>query len=282
MEKIMAERKDTAHKIAEVLRATTGKTGKKYYTSAVILAAGSSTRMGGDSTKQFIELCGMPVVARTVLEFERSPLIDEIIVVAKADEVSKYDGFVEEYKITKPFKVIEGGETRQISARNGVDAVNDKSKYIAIHDAARCLVTGDMIYKACHGAYLHGGAVLAIKAVDTVKIGDKNAFVEETTDRKMTWQAQTPQVFKVNAFRAAAYIARDEKFEGTDDASLLEFIRIPVKLVEGSRENIKVTDPMDIYFAEAILKARADEEAKLAARLAAEEAAEGKKKGKKK
>lgn len=256
----MAERQDKPHKIAEVLRAIIGKTEKKYYTSAVILAAGSSSRMGGKSTKQFLELCGIPVVARTILEFERSPLIDEIIVVAKAEEIEKYDGFAEKYGITKPFKVIEGGETRQVSARNGVDAVNDKSKFIAIHDAARCLITEDMIYKVCHGAYLHGGAVLAIKAVDTIKIGDKNAFVEETPERKMTWQAQTPQAFKVNAFRAATYIARDEKFEGTDDASLLEHIRIPVKLVEGSRENIKVTEPMDIYLAEAILKARANRE----------------------
>ena len=279
----MAERQDAPHKIAEVLRAVAGKSGKKYYTSAVILAAGSSTRMGGDMTKQFIELCGIPVVARTILEFEGSPLIDEIIVVAKADEIAKYDGFAEKYGIKKPFKVIEGGETRQISARNGVDAVNDKSKFIAIHDAARCLVTQDMIYKACHGAYLHGGAILAIKAIDTVKIGDKSAFIETTPERKMTWQAQTPQVFKVNAFRAAAYIARDEKFEGTDDASLLEHIRIPVKLVEGSRENIKVTDPMDVYFAEAILRARAEEEERLAAiEAAAEESGKKKKKGKKK
>ena len=256
----MAERQDKPHKIAEVLRTIIGKTEKKYYTSAVILAAGSSSRMGGNSTKQFLELCGIPVVARTIIEFERSPLIDEIIVVAKAEEIERYDGFAEKYGITKPFKVIEGGETRQVSARNGVDAVNDKSKFIAIHDAARCLITEEMIYKVCHGAYLHGGAVLAIKAVDTIKIADKNAFAEETPERKMTWQAQTPQVFKVNAFRAASYIARDEKFEGTDDASLLEHIRIPVKLVEGSRENIKVTEPLDIYLAEAILKARADRE----------------------
>lgn len=258
----MAERQDTPHKIADVLRAFIGKTDKKYYTSAVILAAGASSRMGGDATKQFLEVGGIPIVARTVIQFEKSDLIDEIIVVAKADEIEKYDGFAETYGISKPFKVIEGGETRQVSARNGVDAVNEKSKFIAIHDAARCLITEEMIYKACHGAYLHGGAVLAIKAVDTVKIGDKSAFVEETPERKMTWQAQTPQVFKVNAFRAAAYIARDEKFEGTDDASLLEHIRIPVKLVEGSRENIKVTEPMDIYFAEAILKAREDAKAR--------------------
>ena len=277
----MAERNDTAHKLAEVLRAFSGKSGKKYFTSAVILAAGSSSRMGGDSTKQFIELCGLPVVVRTLIEFEKSQFIDEIIVVAKADEVSKYNGFADTYGITKPFKVIVGGATRQESARCGVDAIDSKSKYIAIHDAARCLVTQEMIAKACHGAYLHGGAILAIKAVDTVKIGDKNAFIEETPERKMTWQAQTPQVFNANAFRAATYIARDEKFEGTDDASLLEHIRIPVKLVEGSRENIKVTEPMDIYFAEAILKARADEESKISAKEA-EETNKDKKKGKKK
>ena len=84
---------------------------------------------------------------------------------------------------------------------------------------------------------------------------------ESTPERKFTWQAQTPQVFPVNAFRAAAYIARDDEFEGTDDASLLEHIKIPVKLVEGSRENIKITEQCDVYFAEAVLRAR-DEESK--------------------
>lgn len=254
----MSERQDVPHKIAEILRAIIGKTDKKYYTSAVILAAGSSSRMGGESTKQFMQVGSMPIVARTVKQFDASELIDEIIVVAKADEVEMYEGFTDKYGIKKPFKVIEGGETRQVSARNGVDAVNDKSKFIAIHDAARCLITPEMIEKVCHGAYLNGGAILAVNAVDTVKLADKNKFIDTTPDRKMTWQAQTPQVFKVNAFRAAAYVARDEEFEGTDDASLFEHIRIPVKLIEGSRENIKVTEPMDIYFAEAILKARAD------------------------
>ena len=259
----MAERTDTPHKIAEVLRAIAGKTDKKYYTSAIILAAGSSTRMNGES-KQFIEIAGLPVVARSVIEFDRSPCIDEIIIVAKKDEMPLYEGFAEKYGIKNPIKVVEGGETRQESARFGSDAVNDKAKFVAIHDAARCLITQEMIYKACHGAYLHGGAILAIKATDTVKVGDKSAFIENTPERKYTWQAQTPQVFKTNAFRAAAYVARDEKFEGTDDASLLEHIHIPVKLVEGRRENIKITEPCDIYFAEAVLRARADEEQKKA------------------
>lgn len=257
----MAERNDIPHKVAEVLRAFSGKTDKKYYTSAVILAAGSSTRFDGNTTKQFFCINGLPSVARSAIEFEKSNCIDEIIVVAKKEEISLYGDFAEKYGITKPFKVIEGGDTRQISARNGVDAVNKKSKFIAIHDAARCLITQELINKVCHGAYLHNGAILAIKATDTVKIGDKSAFIESTPERKFTWQAQTPQVFPVNAFRAAAYIARDDEFEGTDDASLLEHIKIPVKLVEGSRENIKITEQCDVYFAEAVLRAR-DEESK--------------------
>ncbi len=255
----MIEKNDMTHKIAEVFRAAAGKKEKKYFTSAVILAAGSSTRMGGDS-KQFLMLGDLPVVVRTVIEFDRSPCIDEIIIVAKNEEIPLYDSFSEKYPITKPVKVVVGGETRQESARLGSDAVSSKSKFIAIHDAARCLITVKMIDKVCHGAYLHEAAILAIRAIDTVKIGDKNAFIESTPERKLTWQAQTPQVFKTNAFRAATYVARDEKFEGTDDASLLEHLRIPVKLIEGSRENIKITEPCDIFFAEAILRARAEAE----------------------
>ena len=253
----MAEINDISHKIAEVLRAAAGKKEKKYYTSAIILAAGSSSRMNGES-KQFIMLNDTPVIAHTVTEFSKSPCIDEIIIVAKKEEMSLYDSFAETYSITKPLKVVEGGKTRQESARLGSDAVSTKAKFVAIHDAARCLITQDMIYKVCHAAYLHEAAILAIKAIDTVKIGDKNAFIENTPERKFTYQAQTPQVFKTNAFRAATYVARDENFEGTDDASLLEHIRIPVKLVEGSRENIKITEPCDIYFAEAILRARSE------------------------
>ena len=256
----MAERTDTPHKIAEVLRAFIGKSEKKYFTSAIILAAGSSTRMGDGVSKQFLSVDGLPVVARTVIEFDKSEFISEIIVVCKQDETDMYDGFAEKYSIKTPFKVVEGGSTRQESARHGSDAVDAKAKYVAIHDAARCLITDEMIARVCHSTFISRdrGAILAIKATDTVKIADKNAFIDSTPERKLLWQAQTPQVFPLNAYRAAAYIARDEDFEGTDDASLLEHIKFPVKLVEGSRENIKVTEPIDICIAEAILKTRCE------------------------
>ena len=254
----MAQRNDAPHKIAEVLRAFIGKNKKKYFTSALILAAGSSTRMGDGVSKQFLSIGGIPVVARTIMQFDRSEFIDEIIVVCKKDEISMYDGFAEKYNLTTPMKVVEGGATRQESARFGSDAVDPKSRYIAIHDAARCLITEEMIARVCHSAFISRdrGAILAIKATDTVKIADKNAFIDTTPARKLVWQAQTPQVFPLNAYRAAAYVARDEGFEGTDDASLLEHIKFPVKLVEGSRENIKVTEPIDLLLAEAILSSR--------------------------
>ena len=254
----MAERNDMSHKVAEVLRAFIGKGQKKYFTSALILAAGSSTRMGDGVSKQFLSVAGIPVVARTIQQFDKSEFINEIIVVCKKDEIGLYNGFADQYGISTPMKVIEGGSTRQESARFGSDAVDSRARYIAIHDAARCLITEEMISRVCHSAFISRdrGAILAIKATDTVKLADKSAFIESTPERVLVWQAQTPQVFPLNAYRAAAYIARDEEVEGTDDASLLEYIKFPVKLVEGSRENIKVTEPIDICIAEAILKSR--------------------------
>ncbi len=253
---------NTTSKIIQLIRVVRGKPAIKNYTSGVILAAGSSTRMGADSRKQFIELCGMPVVARTVLEFEKASTIHEIVIVAHKDEMEMYECFPEKYNLKKPLTVIAGGETRQESARFGSDCVSDKCKFICIHDAARCLITHDLIEKACHGAYLHGNAALAIKATDTVKIIEKNHFIESTPERKFAYLAQTPQVFTLNAYRAAAYIARDEKIEATDDCMLLEHIEIPVKLIDGSRENIKITEPSDLLFAKAVLNSRGECESK--------------------
>lgn len=247
---------DTTHKIADLIRTIHGSPTPPKFTSAIILAAGSSTRMGSDCTKQFIEINGMPVVAMTICEFNNSPCIDEIIVVAKKDEVALYDDFVEKYSIDKPFMVVEGGSTRQISARIGSDNINEKSKFVCIHDAARCLITKELIEKVCRGAYLSGAATLAIRATDTVKISNKTIFIDSTPERKTTWQAQTPQVFKSSTYRAAAYVARDEKFEATDDNMLLEHIQIPVKLIEGSRENIKITEKVDLLFANAVIENR--------------------------
>lgn len=251
----------TAHKIAEIIRVAKGKPCIKNYTAAIILAAGSSTRMGMDKTKQFIEIDGIPNVARTLMQFENTSCVHEIIVVARECEMDMYKDFPEKYNITKPFLVVAGGDTRMDSARIGSDVVSDKTKYICIHDAARCLITPELIERACRNAYLHGNAILALNSPDTIKIGDKSAFIESTPERKNVYIAQTPQVFKLNAYRGAAYIARDEKLDVTDDASMLEHIKIPVKLCRGSKENIKITESCDLLYAKAIIESRKKDEA---------------------
>lgn len=249
--------KPLPRRIASVLKAVAGKPDPKYFTSAVIVAAGSSSRMG-DGSKQMADLCGIPVIVHTLRAFGNTPCIHEIIVVAKKSELDVYRELIERYNLTKITAVIEGGKTRQESVRLGLDAVNPKSSFIAISDGARCLITEEMITRVCRNAYIHGAATAATRATDTVKLESAQAFIASSTERKRTWQAQTPQVFKTNLYRAAAYTAWESKFEGTDDNSLVEEIDYPVKLVDCGRENIKITTPVDLYIAEAILRYRRD------------------------
>ena len=246
-------------KIAGILRAVAGTPDPKNFTSAVICAAGSSTRMEklmGEPRKQFMELGGLPVVARTLMAYEAANTIHEIIVVAREDELPLYEGFKETYGLSKLTKIVKGGATRQESARLGSDEVNEKCKYIAVADAARCLTTPDEIQRVCHAAYQYGAASAGVKTTDTVKICDKSAFIESTPEREYVWLAQTPQVFSVSIYRTAAYVSGDDSVEATDDNSMVEYIRMPVKMVACSRENIKITEPADVTFAEAILALR--------------------------
>lgn len=257
----MSETKKTpvTKKIAGILRAVAGTPDPKNFTSAVICAAGSSTRMEklmGEPRKQFMEIGGLPVVARTLMAYEAANTVHEIIVVAREDELPLYEGFKEKYGLTKLTKVVKGGSTRQESARLGSDEVNEKCKFIAVADAARCLITPEEIQRVCHAAYQYGAASAGIKATDTVKVCDKSAFIESTPDRNYVWLAQTPQVFSTAIYRTAAYVCRDDGVEATDDNSMAEYIRVPVKMVGCSRENIKITEPTDIAFAEAILTLR--------------------------
>ena len=173
-------------KIAGILRAVAGTPDPKNFTSVVVCAAGSSTRMEalmGEPRKQFMELDGMPVVARTLKAFEAADTIHEIIVVAREDELSLYDNFRETYGLTKLTKVVKGGATRQESARLGSDEVDERCRFVAVADAARCLITPEEIQKVCHAAYQWNAASAGIKATDTVKVCDSSAFIDSTPDR---------------------------------------------------------------------------------------------------
>lgn len=235
--------------------ANTGKgaCGMKKFTSAVILAAGSSSRFGGSVKKQFAELCGVPCIVRTVRAFEAAQLIDEIILVGDAEALhSALDG--ENFK--KLSRIVAGGDTRQRSAVLGFDAVSKKCKYVAVHDGARCLVTPEIIDKTVSAAYKCRAAAAAHACSDTVKTADSSCFVKRTLDRNEIWTVQTPQVFDADVYRVSAYMAIRDGASVTDDCMLAERLGFDVKLVECGAVNMKLTSPEDRELFEAIIRAR--------------------------
>ena len=243
--------------VGDVLRSAIGKSDKRP-TAAIIVAAGSSVRMGGDTPKQFLPLNGMPVVVWTLRAYEASDYIDEIVVVVRPGDREKYLEYKEQFGISKLTKIVDGGQTRQESVLRGVESVGESVSYVAIADGARPLTTPDMIRKVCLAAYRFGGATAAYPAFDTIKVADQHGFIVDTVERSTVWHATTPQVFALNVYRAAAYFSKDEGFEATDDNSLVEHIGHQVKLVDCGRDNIKITTPDDIYICETLIRRRAE------------------------
>lgn len=243
-------------KAVGILRAISGSPHPKNYTSAIIAAAGLSERFGGDITKQMTELRGVPLLIHTLRAFEASDCIHEIIIVAKMNEIPAWEKLCREHNITKVSKIVQGGYTRQQSVLCGFEAINKKSKFVAISDGARCLVTPEQIKSVCRAAYKYKAATAAHRSTDTVKIADKKGFIDTTADRDTVWLAQTPQVFKTNLYRAAAYTALKKGFEATDDNSLVENVGHPIRLVECGAQNIKITTREDIAVADGVLAER--------------------------
>ncbi len=253
-----AQMQISAKEIAALLRTLSKTANKPHFTSAIIAAAGCGSRMQSDTgkTKQLMELCGMPVIIHTIKAFEECEKINEIIIVTRSDEADIYEQYKEKYGFTKISAVVIGGDTRQESVLRGFEAISDKSDFVAIHDGARCLITPEAITAVLDEAFRRGAATAAVKASDTVKRADSKGFIEQTVERENLWLAQTPQVFKTELYRAAAYIAKEEGFACTDDNSLAEHIGFEVKLVDCGTENIKLTTPIDLAVAEIIMNSR--------------------------
>ncbi|MCR5683559.1 MAG: 2-C-methyl-D-erythritol 4-phosphate cytidylyltransferase [Clostridiales bacterium] len=229
---------------------------EKRFCSAVILAAGQGKRFSDDTAKQYVEIAGESILVRSAKAFEASEEVDEIVVVTRETDVIGCRNILKKAGITKVTRVIGGGETRQASAKRGFDAVNPAAEYVAIHDAARCLVTPEMIEAVFEGAYVTGAAAAASRNPDTIKRTDGTDLVKETVDRENTWLVQTPQIFKAEIYRAASYLAQRDSVTATDDCALCERLGFPVRLVDCGPTNIKITYPADIVMAEAILRAR--------------------------
>lgn len=240
--------------LREALPTGRDEDGRRFFHSAVLLAAGSGSRFSGEIKKQFVEIGGVPALLRTARVFAACPRVGEIVVVAPQSDVDGCRNLLRE--VEKVTKVIAGGKTRQQSAKRGFDAINPKADFVAIHDAARCLVTEKMLNDTFDAAYRYGAAAAAEKAVDTVKRADVNGMVRETLNREEIWLAKTPQVFQAEVYRAACYLAERDGFSGTDDLSLAERLGFPVKLVPCGEENPKLTYPSDVPRMEAILAFR--------------------------
>jgi len=244
------------YKLNRLIRMLTGR--RRPHTAAVILAGGSGSRMKSENglTKQLMLLDGIPVLVRSVKAFDTCEYIDELVVVARKEEAASVALLLKEYGVKKPCRVVRGGETRRLSALRGLEAVSDKTKFIAIHDAARCLITPGMIADVVSAAYAHRAATAACAVVDTLKRVNSEGYIMETIDRNAVFRAQTPQVFECDLYRAAAYSIDKNAPETTDDNMLVEQLGQRIKVINVGEENIKLTTPMDLDLAECILRER--------------------------
>lgn len=222
--------------------------------TAIITAAGKGTRMNSELNKQYIEIAGIPVLARTLAVFQECEYIDEIIVVVNEDDINFCrHRIVEHYNFSKVKALVSGGTERQNSVYKGLCAAKPDCEIVLIHDGARPFVTNNNIVNCINAAKAYGACGLGVRLKDTVKISDQNGFVEATPDRSSLWSIQTPQGFGYKLIMNAHEKAIKSGYIGTDDMVLVERHGIPVKIVEGNYQNIKITTPEDLVIGEAIV-----------------------------
>ncbi len=217
---------------------------------AVIVAAGSASRMGGID-KVMAQLKGEPMIVRTVRNFQECDAVSEIVIVTREDLIVPISNLCK--NMTKVKAVVVGGKSRQESVHLGLNALSDKVKLAAVHDGARPLITWQVIDRVIRAANTYGAAAPAIPVKDTIKVVE-GRVVKSTPDRSTLYAVQTPQVFDFDLLRGALKKAEQDGAQVTDDCSAVELIGFTVKIVEGDERNIKVTTPMDLKIAELLLE----------------------------
>jgi len=236
-----------------------GRVSKNPQTAAVILSGGSGERSGVRGGKQLLRLSGKPVMTWSAEAFDAVPDVGLIVIVVPEERIDEYCRIaIDPYLFVTPIIIAASGELRQESSFNGVNKVPHDFSFIAIHDGARPLVTPELVVhaiSAVKGNLDADGAVIGYPAIDTLKVVNHDQIIG-TPDREAFWVAQTPQVFRADVIREAHAMALAEGFIGTDDSSLVERAGGNIFLVEGPRDNIKVTVPEDIVTVDAALRVR--------------------------
>lgn len=223
--------------------------------AALVAAAGSSSRMGGVN-KLMEPLDGVPVLVRTLTALQLAQQVDEIIVAAREEDLVEISRLCHTYGVTKCTKVIRGGESRAHSVLLAALEAPAETELLAVQDGARPLVTPELIDRVISAAARCGAAAPAIPVKDTIKSVRDGGAVEQTLDRSGLRAVQTPQVFEASLLKAALQSAVEKAVPVTDDCSAVERLGKVVFLVEGEEENLKITTPVDLILAEAILQAR--------------------------
>ena len=226
------------------------------HVTAIVPAAGGGTRFGGPVPKQYLPLHGVPLLARTLRALLASGVVDCLVVLVAPGEEARCRAEVLNPHDLSAAQVLSGGADRQASVCAGLRAVPEATDLILVHDGARPLITADLIRAAVGMAATEGAAVVAVPVTDTIKLADAGLTILETPPRGRLWAAQTPQVFRADWLRAAHTRALADGFRGTDDSVLVERLGYPVRLIQGTYENLKVTTSADLARAEQVLRDR--------------------------
>jgi len=214
-------------------------------------------RMGKAVAKQFLPLGDKPMLAHTLLVFQRAPEIDEIIpILSQEDMETCLSDVIEQYHITKVKTLVVGGKERQDSVANGLQKLEKDATIVLVHDGVRPFVTNEMIEESVELAKKGECVVVGVPIKDTIKEVDDKGIVRHTLERNRLWAIQTPQTFPVKILRRAYEESSKHNAYGTDDATLVERMGCKVRVIMGSYENLKITTPEDLLFAEEILRRR--------------------------
>ncbi|TVU53254.1 MAG: 2-C-methyl-D-erythritol 4-phosphate cytidylyltransferase [Arthrospira sp. PLM2.Bin9] len=222
----------------------------------LIPAAGSGRRMGASCNKLLLKLWDRSLLGWTLASAGASKSIIWIGIIGQRADFPDFKAIADEVCLNIPIKFIIGGETRQESVYNGLQALPREADRVLIHDGARCLATPDLFDRCTKALESVSGLIAAIPVKDTIKIVDGNNFIQDTPDRRQLWAAQTPQGFEVPLLRECHEKGRHLGWDVTDDAALFERCGLPVQVVEGEETNLKVTTPVDLQIAEFILRER--------------------------
>lgn len=227
----------------------------KPFVSSIIVAAGNGSRMKAGINKQYLYLNGIPVLAHTLIAFEKCQLVDEVIlVIANNDMDICREEVIKPYRLKKVKKIVSGGDTRQASMYNGLKEVNHRSRIVITHDGARPLVHQSTLIKCIETTLNHGATVVAVPVKETIKVVNESYNVIDTPERSTLWAVQTPQTFDYSLLMEAHKQAISDKYVGTDDAMLVERLDHPIKVIKGYYDNIKITTPEDLIMAESIIQ----------------------------